>query len=211
MSTPLTAEHLDLCYRLHERLVATGSEHFDMNVWLANDEREIAGIPYVEGLNSLLGVDPKVIHECGTVACIAGHTMLLLTDDEQAEVSTSMKPWYQHHGLALALAERLGMAVDLPTNRLPGDMFISDWPAYMRTFRQARYARYCTTSTTTTTEAWARAEYDTIVWVLDDLIHGVRQNWWDGQILTAEEEMELAQEELRQQLEDERDDEDDRF
>lgn len=86
-------------------------------------------------------------------------------------------------------------------------LFMSDWPAYMRDFRDARYTRHTSASdiSTHTSTAWARAEFDTVVWVLDDLTHGVRQNWWDGKILAAEEEMEIAERELQQQLDDEAD------
>lgn len=199
-ATHLSAEQLAACQRLHDQLVASGPEHFDMGTWL---EVGIAEYMLVEAEQ----FGPEVLQDCGTRACIAGHAALAFTDDELTaaadrlpsrlkrfvDVSTddpAQARWHWQFIEEEVMAELLGMNVWVPQERHTSrDWFGSDWPVYAQQIQQAHYLR--------SQSAWgenyemhqhiARADHATVVQVLDEIIHGVRRHWWDGDILTADE------------------------
>lgn len=74
--------------KLLEQIKDHGREHFDMDSWYCVDEEGEAYVP----LTCYASVD---VSECGTTACMAGHTLRAMVDD----VDTSVEYWAQLRGM----------------------------------------------------------------------------------------------------------------
>lgn len=199
--THLSAEQLAACQRLHDQLVATGPEHFNMGTWL-----EVGHNEYM--LIDVHRFGTEILNDCGTKACIAGHAVLLFSEDEIGAAAErlpahtrrwwesddpSQDRWGRQAVEEQVLAELLGMNVSVPEElHTATDWFGSTWPKFAQDIQRAHYLR--------SQSAWGenytivqhedRADHATVVQILDELVHGQRRHWWDGEVLSEAEQVE---------------------
>lgn len=178
----LTNEQLDLCARVLAQMERLGPEHFNMAWWGGADVdhgwREPGHVEYA--LSHLLDHGLDVTH-CGTTACLAGHALLLLDERERAEVETVVDDrahsWTINDVLRDQIAVRLGMDVNRPSQTYLSAWFMTDWPAWARAKYDHAVLRH-ETADQTFEQLEALAEYDVVRDTLDELVHGLRFDWW---------------------------------
>lgn len=178
MPTPLSNEQLDLCTQLLHQLERTGPEHFSMGTWFESDTDDIELM-----LGDTVLRDSSELTKCGTRACIAGHAALLVDPvviEWPTNVDFQTNVWTRHDAVRRKIAELLGFGVDLPVEDFTAESwFTSSWPKWAEDMQAARFLKHVSAGLEVG-EAASRAEFDTVVSVLDDIVHGVRANWWDG-------------------------------
>jgi len=202
----LSNEQLAACQRLHDHLVRTGPDHFNMGTWL-----EVANNEYM--LYEVMRFDVDVFtNHCGTKACIAGHAGILFSTDEYNAARDRLPAhllvdednrWGRQAVVETVLTELLGMNVGVPVEfHHMRDWFGSQWPLFAQQLQRAHYLRSVSAWGEEQPLAWheSHADHTTVVQMLDEIIHGVRRNWWDGSILTPEQEAELARQEHEQEM-----------
>jgi hypothetical protein len=209
-ATHLSNEQLAACQQLHDHLVRTGPDHFNMGTWLEVNNNEFM-------LNEAARFSADVFDgDCGTRACIAGHAIVLFDPADYVaaearlpkhlQTSADIGRWGQQSVIENVLIELLGMNVQVPIDwHSMRDWFGSSWPLFAQTIQRAHYLRSVAAWGDEQPLGWheAHADHATVVQVLDELVHGVRRHWWDGDILTAEQEAELARQEHEQEMLDE--------
>lgn len=176
--THLTNEQLDWCWRLWDALEREGEDHFNLGHW-AHDrvERDWSLLALVDGPKNG-SID---ITECGTTACIAGHMMFVLEDDERlalrAIVDNRERGMDAESALRYELGNWLGMGVNAPADYRSDSWFLGVWPAWAQDMNGARHLKLVSGGVDSL-EATRRAEYFVVRTVVDDIVHGRRQDWW---------------------------------
>lgn len=171
--TRLTNDQLAACYEVWQSLLDTGPEHFDMSYWYAIRR---VGPPSALNLMDL----SEIVHpfsDCGTTACLAGHAVVAL----QLQIDDNDMP------ATFTIHKLLGMDVQHEGFKDPsgGDInwfFIDSWPKFAADAHDKAYRRRISAYPERGhAHAQTVAQWTVVTDVLDDLVHGRRLHWYDGE------------------------------
>lgn len=187
-TTHLTGEQLAHVRDTLDAMRAAGPEHFNMDRWFV--------VGPTEQLHTLKAYRSVRIDDCGTTACLAGFAALT------ADATDTMPVYDDTEGMRAALAEWLGMSVGLPAHcdsvgwlgHADDWFYVGCWPQWAHDMLGCwpQWARDMLDDERPVGERERHAaEFKVITQVMDDLVHGVRCNWWDDD-LSAVEHADLA-------------------